>query len=144
MSWGIKITTLYLGFVTIILALVFTCFNHKTELVSKDYYAKELKFQNQIDAQSNANNLSVAINYMVDNRSVKIILPKEVLSPSLNGTVYFLRSNDATQDKTIPLMTDEDGVQIINPGFIKGIYKMHISFTSQGKSYFKEAVVNFN
>ena len=45
MSWGIKITILYLGFVALILTLVFTCFGHKSELEYKDYYVRELKFQ---------------------------------------------------------------------------------------------------
>jgi hypothetical protein len=57
MSWGIKITLLYLAFVALILTLVFTCFGHKTELEYKDYYARELRFQDQIDAATNAANL---------------------------------------------------------------------------------------
>lgn len=144
MSWGIKITVLYLGFVSIILTLVFTCFGHKTELESKDYYAKELKFQDQIDARSNADKLSAPIDYSIRDRSIEFVLPKEVISPDLKGTIDFLRPSDASKDKTIPLLIDEHGIQIINPGFMKGVYKMQISFTSRGKSYFKEAVVNFN
>jgi len=144
MSWGIKITALYLGFVAIILTLVFTCFRHKTELESKDYYAKELKFQDQIDARSNADRLAVPIEYIIRDRSVEIILPKEVLSPDVKGNIEFIRPSDATKDKRIPLLTDEGGIQMINPGFIKGVYKMQISFRSKGKNYFKEAIINFN
>ena len=51
MSWGIRITIMYLGFVGLILTLVFTCFGHKVELESKDYYARELRFQDQINAE---------------------------------------------------------------------------------------------
>jgi nitrogen fixation protein FixH len=144
MSWGIKITTLYLGFVAIILTLVFTCFRHKTELEFKDYYARELKFQDQIDARANADKLPVSIAYVIRDRSVEIILPEEVASPDLKGTVEFLRPSDASKDKSISLVVDEEGIQMIDPGFIKGVYKMQISFTSGGKNYFKEAIINFN
>lgn len=144
MSWGIRITMLYLGFVAIILTLVITCFGHKSELESKDYYVKELKFQEQINAAANLRELSEPISYKVMDRSIQILLPKEILSDNLDGTIYFMRPSDSSKDKTIALKTDPDGVQTIDPGFAKGVYKMQISVQSKGKSYFKEAVVNFN
>lgn len=144
MSWGIRITLLYLGFVTIILIMVFTSYGHKTELESKDYYARELKFQDQINATENSNRLAEPITYKVMDRSVQIVLPKEILSGSLSGEIMFLRPSDSSKDKLIPLAVDEQGVQTIDPGFVKGVYKMQLSVSSNGKSYYKEAVINFN
>jgi len=144
MSWGIRITLLYLGFVAIILTLVITCFGHKSELVSKDYYIKELKFQEQITATANSEQLSQPITYKVLDRAVQLALPKELLSHNLCGTVFFMRPSDSSKDKSIPLATDEEGVQMIDPGFVKGVYKMQISLKSGNKNYFKEAVINFN
>jgi hypothetical protein len=144
MSWGIKITILYLGFVGIILTLVFTCFRHKTELEYKDYYAKELKFQDQLNATANANALPISIDYRVIDRAVLIQIPKEVLSDSLRGVIYFMRPSDASKDKTVPLSPDYEGIQTIDPGFIKGVYKMQLSFISKGKSFYKEAIITFN
>lgn len=144
MSWGIRITLLYLGFVTIILIMVFTSYGHKTELESKDYYARELKFQDQINATENSNRLVEPITYKMMDRSVQIVLPKEILSGSLSGEIMFLRPSDSSKDKLIPLAVDEQGVQTIDPGFVKGVYKMQLSVSSNGKSYYKEAVINFN
>lgn len=144
MSWGIRITLLYLGFVAVILTLVITSFGHKSELESKDYYVKELKFQEQINAAANSNELVQPIAYKIMDRSVQISVPEELLSPDLAGTIHFMRPSDSSKDKTILLRTDEDGIQMIDPGFLKGVYKMQISLTSAGKNYFKEAVINFN
>lgn len=144
MSWGIRITILYLGFVAIILTLVITCFSHKSELVSKDYYIKELKFQEQIIAAANSEQLSQPITYKVLDRSVQLVLPKELLLHNLSGTVFFMRPSDSSKDKSIPLATDEEGIQMIDPGFVKGVYKMQISVKSGNKNYFKEAVISFN
>lgn len=144
MSWGIRITLLYLGFVAIILTLVITCFGHKTELEFKDYYVKEIKFQEQIDATSNSEQLTNPITYKTMDRSIQIHLPKEIVSGDVKGSVYFMRPSDASRDKTIPLVTDSEGIQMIDPGFVKGVYKMQISLVSSGKSYYKEAVINFN
>jgi hypothetical protein len=144
MSWGTKITVLYIGFVCIILTLVFICFGHKTELEYKDYYARELKFQDQIDAINNANALVQGIDYEIKNRTVKIILPEKLMSGDFNGSALFLRPSDASSDLTLKLTPDTSGTQLIDEGFLKGVYKMQLSINSLGKSYFKEAIINFN
>ena len=142
MNWGIRITLLYLGFVALILTLVFTCMGQKVELESKDYYSKELKFQNQIDATNNANALNVLIEHKVSGRSVEIQVPSELLAADFNGTVNFFRPSDSSKDKLITLKPDANGRQILSDAsFVKGVYKMQVSFVSKGKNYFKEEVV---
>jgi hypothetical protein len=39
-SWGYKIAALYIGFVLLVLFMVFMAMQQKIELVSPDYYAK--------------------------------------------------------------------------------------------------------
>lgn len=143
MNWGTRITILYLGFVALILVLVFTCFGQKSELESKDYFAKEIQFQKQIDATDNANALTTPIEHMVKGKSVTVIIPKELLSANLSGNIEFVRPSDASLDKVIALKPDTSGTQIINENFVKGVYKMKISFTTNNKAYFKENVVKF-
>lgn len=139
MSWGIKITVLYLGFVALILTLVFTCFGHKSELEYKDYYARELKFQDQIDASSNAANLETPIDYQVKGAHILVKIPVQLIDAQLSGKIVLFKPSDASQDKTIELHPDTEGKQIINgAGFMKGAYKMQISFNSGGKDYFTE------
>lgn len=144
MSWGIRITLLYLGFVGLILTLVFTCFGQKVELESPDYYARELKFQNQIDATTNANNLSQPIEYTVNGKTVELSIPKELLTNDMKGEVNFIRPSDSSKDKKIVINTDNGGKQVLfDESFFKGVYKMSINLNSQGKNYYKEAVIYF-
>jgi nitrogen fixation protein FixH len=124
--------------------LAITCFGHKVELEAKDYYARELKFQDQMDAEKNANLLDIAIDYRVNNKSVELVFPKEVLHTDFKGSVVFFRPSDSSLDKTISLQPDEAGKQFIqDPAFVKGVYKMQIAFTSGGKPYYKESIINF-
>jgi hypothetical protein len=120
------------------------CFGHKTELEYKDYYARELNFQYQIDAINNANALVQGIDYEIKNRTVKIILPEKLMSGDFNGSALFLRPSDASSDMALKLSPDTSGTQLIDEGFLKGVYKMQLSINSLGKSYFKEAIINFN
>jgi len=140
MNWGTRIAILYLGFVALILTLAFTCFGQNVELESKDYYAKELKFQDQLDATANANQLAGAISYSVINRSVQMNLPKKILTTDFKGSVNFFRPSDSSKDKIIVLKNMETQI-LTDPGLIKGIYKMQVSFVSNGQPYYKEAII---
>jgi hypothetical protein len=145
MNWGLRITILYLGFAGIILTLVFICAGEKVELESKDYYARELKFQKQIDARTNASSLDVEIGHRVIGRNVEITVPAELLKPSFKGSVNFMRPSDSALDFSVPLEPDSDGKQLIeNSSFAKGVYKMQINIDSEGKSYFKEDIIYLN
>ncbi len=142
LNWGKKILILYLGFVGIIVTLVTICFQNKTELEYKDYYARELKFQDQIDANNNALALSAPIEYAVEQSSVLISIPKEINTKDLEGTIHFLRPSDASMDKTFVLDPDDSGSQLIKKGQLSsGVYKMRIACKSNSIEYFKEAII---
>lgn len=145
MNWGLRIAVLYVGFMALILTLVFTCFGQKTELESKDYYSKELNFQRQIDATNNTAHLSKPIEHRINGRTVEIGFPSELLAKDFNGTVNFIRPSDSSKDKLFKLVPNAEGKQILkDASFIKGVYKMQLSFISNGKSYFEEDIVYLN
>jgi hypothetical protein len=145
MNWAVRITVLYSGFVAIILTLVTICVGEKVELESKDYYARELKFQKQIDARTNAESLDQQIAHSVSGRSVEITIPSMLLKPSFKGAVNFIRPSDATLDISVPLAPRSDGKHVIgSSSFTKGVYKMQILISCEGKSYFTEDIIYLN
>ena len=144
MNWGTRIAILYLSFVSLIMILAFTCFGEKVELESKDYYAKELAFQGQLDATNNANALGVSIEHVVNDKSVEISFPKEVQSADFKGSAKLFRPSDSSLDRDFELRPDANGKQVLtDAGIIKGVYKLQVSFFSHGKKYYKEDVINF-
>ncbi len=145
MNWGIRIAFVYVGFVALIMILVFTCLGQKVDLESKDYYAKEINYQGQIDATKNANELGTAIQHVVSGRSVELSIPVELIGSDFKGEAYFFRPSDSGADRSIQLKPDANGKQVLkDAAFIKGVYKMKVSFSSNGKHYYKEDVVFFN
>jgi hypothetical protein len=136
---------LYLGFVALILTLVFTCVGEKVELESKDYYARELRYQEQLDAINNLSGSSYTIQHQVNGKLVEVFFPQALLSSGVTGSINFLRPSDSSKDKLFALKPDASGRQVFGSDgcFIKGAYKMQISFTSKGKAFYKEAIVNF-
>lgn len=141
MNFGVKITILYLSFVGLILTLVFLAYGHKVELVSKDYYAQELKYQDKIDAINNANALDKSISHQVNKNAIALEINPELLTPDFSGTVYFFRPSDSEKDKQVKMVFNENKQVIPTLELIRGAYKMQLTWTSGNKNYFKEEVI---
>lgn len=143
MSWGIRITVLYMSFVTLILTLVYITTNNKEELESKDYYKQELAYQSKIDAITNANLLASPINYEVNGKIIDITIPAELQTKDFLGEIYFFRPSDASKDLNLKFNVGGSGkISITDSKLLKGVYKMKITINSNGKKYIKEEVIN--
>ncbi len=141
MSWGKKITVLYLAFVALIVTLVVLCFGQKVELETKDYYAQEIKFQDKIDAISNEKNLATTITHQLQGTQIILNADSSLLSKGLEGTINFYRPSDSSKDMNLKMIFTNNQ-QIINTStLIHGVYKMQLSWLSNGTKYFKEDVI---
>lgn len=144
MNFGVKITILYLCFVGMILTLVFMCYNQNVELVSKDYYAQELKFQDKIDAINNEKSLEKSISHVMNDKEIVLSIDPVLISSAFSGDIIFFRPSDSSKDVKMK-MNFVNNQQAINTSLlIHGAYKMQLSWVSNGKHYFKEEVIFIN
>lgn len=142
-NWGYKIALVYIGFVLFMLALVWRTMQEKVELVTKDYYAQELVYQDKIDRIENTKSLTEQVNWELGNQMVKIIFPTQFVGKSISGNVLFFRPSDSSKDFSINLSPDSNGTMTIKSDkFIFGVYRMQIDWQVGGKNYFSEAVIN--
>ncbi|MEO6304352.1 MAG: FixH family protein [Bacteroidia bacterium] len=142
MSWGIRITIVYTGFVVLISSLVFISASNKSELVAKDYYSQELKYQDRIDAIENEKQLKISIEYTLEEEQIILMYPQTEIDKTFNGEILFFRPSDASKDLKINLNFDQDGKQVIKKSkLIKGIYKMCITWKNNNKMFYKEQII---
>lgn len=142
MSWGVKITLLYVGFVLMILSLVFISASSKSELVAKDYYAQELAYQDKIDAMANETNLQVSITHSITENAAQLSFPQAEMAKDFSGDVLFFRPSDSSKDLKIKLEFDSNGQQLIAKNKLsKGVYKMCISWNNNATTYYKEEII---
>ena len=145
LNWGLKITLLYSGFVALILTLVFLCMGQDVELVSKNYYLDEIKFQERIDARTNYNLLTEKISVNTSGKSITIHFPNEVSNAKASGEILLYRASDVKADIKTPLAIDASGNQTItNEKILKGNYTVQVSFKMNNKDFYTEETVWFN
>ena len=105
----------------------------------RQYYVKELKHQSQIDAENNLNALAEKLT-VTDSLGALIVKIPSAAQQNINeGSVVFLRPSDKSKDRFVALNVDASGRQVLDKSiFIKGQYKVRISWNSEGKPYYYE------
>lgn len=143
LSWGWRIALLYLSFVAFMAFLVYKTTTVKDDLVTKDYYARELKFQEQIDKQTRANLLNEPLQWSVKGNAVELKFPKDVIGKNIRAEVLFYKPNNAQQDVTLSCIPSPEGICMIGSGKLgKGAYQMQIEWSADGVTYYNEGTVN--
>jgi hypothetical protein len=141
-SWGYKIAALYIGFVLLVLFMVFMAMQQKIELVSPDYYAKELKFQQEIDAMNNAGLLSANLHVELQSNTVIISFPQEFKGKEIKGEALMFRPSDSLLDISFPIELNEEGKLILQSNKFKtGLYKLIIKWSFENKNYQTEHTI---
>jgi hypothetical protein len=137
-NWGKKLIIVYSVFVLGMGFMVYQCTLQKTDMVTSNYYEKELKYQEVINGLQNANNLATAISIVqIDPASITLTMPAEALQAK--GSVEFYRPSDASKDFSAALLTDDNGKQFFDRGkFIDGLYKVKVNWEKDGRQFYAE------
>lgn len=138
MNWGLKITLLYVGFVAMILTLVFKASGEKVDLVTKDYYAQELAHQNKMDAIKRAAVWREQIQFEAEIAQISVTLPAS-LSGFEKGALKVYRPSDASLDKAFTL---NEGINTIDAkNWPSGYYMIQLSWTQEGLDNYLEETI---
>jgi hypothetical protein len=141
-GWGTKIAILYIGFVLLIITMVVMCVNQKVDLVSDDYYQKELAFQYRINETNNANALSEKITHIIADKNLELKFPAAFKEKNVTGEIVFFRPSDASKDYKTLVQLDAEQLQSIPLNKLsKGMYKMQIDWKVNASSYFHEETI---
>lgn len=137
--WGKALAVviiLYLG--GMVIFLVFSL-NRDVNLVSEDYYPKELSYQKTIDEKQNAQKLQGILAFNFKNDSVFIVLPKQFVPDSVKGEVVFYRPSNSKLDVKHSIRLNGNGIFSASTEKMEsGKYQVQLSCMHQGKGYYWE------
>ncbi len=141
MNWGYKILTVYGIFVAGILFMVFKSSQQNFDLVTEDYYAKELKFQQQIDAAGRANALSEPVRAEIKNNELLVHFPKDFAGKKIDGEIQLYYAADKTKDVVKSFSTTDNTAILLMPANTVGKHELHLKWNVDGLSYYFEQKV---
>ena len=144
MNWGYKILLVYAVFVSGIMFLVFKSSGEKVDLVTTDYYAKELKYQQRIDAMSRVHDLSDTVKCEVNKAQVRIVFPKDFYGKKIDGEVILYCPSDEDKDVTKKFSVTDVPVLISVESSAKREYDLQLNWDVNGTSYYLEKKLLIN
>jgi len=146
-NWGTGIVVGMLSFMSFILYLVITMStskNYSHDLVTDEYYAKEMVYQKEIDAETNTNNLSKKIiSKKVDNGWL-IRFPETMKPEDIVGNVFLYRPSNAKLDFEFKIELSGNNLLITEANLIAGRWNIILDWTYKGKPYmYKENILYY-
>ena len=142
MNWGYKIIIIYSAFVLGIVFMVYKATQQNTDLVTTDYYAKELVYQDRIDEAKRTSLLSAQITIVKKSRQLEIGFPTEFLNKKITGSVKLYFPPDEKKDAVKGFETAGSMVEIPIPQKNKGFHYVQVSWVAEGLNYYYEQKIN--
>jgi hypothetical protein len=117
--------------------MVFKSFQLNNDLVSEDYYAKEIKFQDVIDKTNNAEALDENITWESANGGILVTFPE--LNNTITGEIILFRPSDKSKDLSFEIEIDENHQQFLtHENIIHGKYLIQIDWMAGQSEFYTE------
>ena len=144
-SWWPKlIIAAFVGFALFIGNMVRQAMRTEVDLVSQDYYQKEIAYQDHIDQVKATRKLEgqIQIVHAAAAGQLSLDFPASSRPAAGQGRVRFFRPSDAQLDFELPLLLNAEGQQHIPTARLaRGRWRVQVSWTRQGKDYFLEKTI---
>ena len=142
--WPYAIIATFVLFGLFIGYMVKQAMSTSVDLVSKDYYEKEIAYQQQMDTEARTASLASAITvqHQSDAQQLLITLPATFTGQAISGTAHFFRPSDKNLDFEVPLQPDTQLQQRLNTAKMQpGHWRVRLSFTANNQQYYTEQQV---
>ena len=145
MNWGVGIFLGYGVFLVIVLGTVFFSTTQDVNLVTEDYYEKEIAYQQQIDKMNRTKNLPEQIVIKVEPGMIRFTFPEMFKESEIAGSLHMYRPSSKKQDVQVPIALDENFEQVFPTGNIaKGLWEINVDWQVNGVEYFNKKRVLIN
>ncbi|MDN4164580.1 FixH family protein [Cytophagales bacterium LB-30] len=142
MNWGYKILIVIILFVSFIVTLVVIAIRQDDiHLVSKNYYEKEILYQQEIDKQRNYEQYfqGEIAQYRQESRELSFSFANDQVQGMPEGTIHLFRPSDARLDKRIAIATDAEGKQVLPmQDLASGQWKVKVDWVQNNVAFSRE------
>jgi len=138
LNWGTGIVLAFIGFIAFILFFVIRMSmddsaNH--DLVTEEYYKKELAYQQEIDAMTNAQNLPNPPRLERTDSGLVIHFPEDMSPTEIKGKVSLYRPSNKHLDFDLPISLSNAHLLIPDKRLLDGRWDIDVNWTYAGESY---------
>ena len=145
-NWGTAIVLAFIGFISFIMYFVVnmsTDSKYEHDLVTEDYYQKELKYQDDIVKIENAKKLDQNISLEKTDNGILLTFPKELKSTDIKGIVFLYRPSSKQLDFEIPISLSNHNLLIPDNRLLGGRWNIIIDWNYQGDRFMYKKEITY-
>lgn len=145
LNWGWSILLVYITFVGVFLFLLYRSFIElkSNELVTEDYYEKELVYGQEIKKRQNADTMRIPVKILQDRKNLVVEFP--VYLKNIQGEIRLYKPDNSKLDRKIPLKLNNHNRQIIDSSLIiPGRWNVTVEWQSKHVPYLVEKKMTLN
>ena len=132
----------FLVFAAMICYLVYRAVTTNFELVDKEYYKNELRYQQVIDASNRSAALSSPVLLNQTEQGIFLELPAEMKNKIINGELFFYCAYDSRKDRRLLINTGTEANQVFDKSVIEpGTYTVKVNWSSGETNYYSEKYI---
>lgn len=145
-NWGTGIVIAFIGFISFIMYFIITMsvsdkYDH--DLVTEDYYAEELQYQNDIDKLKNANDLKTNISFEKTAEGLLINFPENLDYQKITGKMFLYRPSNKQLDFETAISLSKPYLLIPDNRLVDGRWNIKVDWKYQDKSYLYKETINY-
>ncbi len=145
--WGWGILLFYIAFMSIFLFFFYKSFQElKTnELVTEDYYNKELVYGDVLKKKQHADTMHVQLQIKLEKNGLKIVFPSYVDPDRLKGKVILYKPDNKALDTEKEIRLNPQNEMLIEKeNFIPGRWNIRVDWNIDSIPYFREQKITIN
>ena len=145
-NWGTGIVIAIALFMSFILYFVLkvqsdTTYDH--ELVTEDYYKKELEFQNQLNKSQNTKDNGYEVKIQKTAEGIQVVFPDSLKKEFIKGKVSLYRPSDQRLDFEYQISNSETDLLIPNKSLVGGRWDISVDWQYEGQNYLTQETIYF-
>ena len=144
-NWGHGILVFLIIFLIFIALIIRYAMNQKINLVTPNYYSKELKYQEEIDKLENTRKLDEKVKVKVHQNHISISFPKLDSLKEITGTIQVYRPSDYDLDLNYIIELKSNREVVLSKDSLKyGLYDLIIDWQYDSVLYLQKERIHIN
>lgn len=108
---------------------------YDNELVTEDYYQKEVNVDSDYNKQANARKLANPLQILETGEGITIRFPSDFDFKQISGTIFLYRPSNQKLDFEIPISLSSSNLLIPKQSLVDGRWNISIDWKYQGEVY---------
>ncbi|MEW6305290.1 MAG: FixH family protein [Verrucomicrobiota bacterium] len=134
--WPYAIIGYFVVFISCMAAWIAFAMRQDMDLVRKDYYEEEIRYQQQLDRMNRTQLLKAEVKVAFDFAVQRISVQLPATHADAKGRIHLYRPSDAKLDRQFDLAVGGDGLQTLDAKELQaGLWKLRVTWASGGQEY---------